>query len=67
MGLVKRQFGASAKMESINKVVSDALNKYIQDNKINMLGRPMPSEKQTPIDLDKGGSLYLHVRHRRGS
>lgn len=53
MGLIKKQFGASAKMDAINKVVSDTLNKYIQDNKINMLGRPMPSEKQTPVDLDK--------------
>ena len=50
MGLIKKQFGASAKMDAINKVVSDTLNKYIQDNKINMLGRPMPSEKQTPVD-----------------
>ena len=50
MGLIKKQFGASAKMDAINKVVSDTLNKYIQDNKINMLGRPMPSEKQTPVE-----------------
>ena len=52
MGLIKKQFGASAKMDAINKVVSDTLNKYIQDNKINMLGRPMPSEKQTPVEID---------------
>ncbi|MGI6223912.1 MAG: trigger factor [Prevotella sp.] len=53
MGLIKKQFGMSAKMDTVNKVVSDALNKYIQDNKIEMLGRPLASEKQEPVDIEK--------------
>jgi trigger factor len=53
MGLIKRQFGSAVKMDVINKVVSDEINKYLTDNKVNMLGQPLASEKQEPQDLDK--------------
>lgn len=53
MGLIKRQYGTAVKVDVVNKVVSDNLNKYIQDNKINMLGEPLPSEDQKPQDLEK--------------
>lgn len=53
MGMIKRQFGASVKMDAINKYVGQQLYKYIQENKIQMLGEPLPSEKQVPVDLDK--------------
>lgn len=53
MGLVKRQVGASVKMDEINKFVGEQLYKYIQDNKIQMLGEPLPSAKQEAQDLEK--------------
>ena len=53
MGLIKRQFGASVKMDAINKLVGEQIYKYVQDNKIQMLGQPMASEKQEPQDLEK--------------
>lgn len=53
MGLVKRQVGTSIKMDEINKLVGEQLYKYIQDNKIQMLGEPMPSDKQEAQDLEK--------------
>ena len=62
MGLIKKQFGASAKMDAINKVVSDTLNKYIQDNKIN--GTPHALREADPCRPRQGSSLYIHVRHR---
>ncbi len=54
MGMIKRQFGASVKMEAINKIVGQQIYKYVQDNNIQMLGEPLPSEKQEPVDLEKG-------------
>lgn len=56
MGMIKRQFGASVKMDAINKIVGEQINKYITDNKINMLGQPLASEAQQPQDLEKEGS-----------
>lgn len=53
MGLIKRQFGTSVKMEAVNKFVGEQIYKYVQDNKIQMLGEPLPSEKQEPVDLEK--------------
>lgn len=53
MGLIKRQFGTSVKMEAVNKFVGEQIYKYVQDNKIQMLGDPLPSEKQEPVDLEK--------------
>lgn len=53
MGLIRRQYGNAVKMDVVNNKLSEELNKYIQDNKINMLGMPMGSEKQEPVDLEK--------------
>ena len=55
MGLIKRQFGASVKADTINKIISEKLNGYITDNKLNMLGEPMANEKQVPQDLETDG------------
>ena len=53
MGLIKKQYGASAKMDAINKLIGEQIYKDMQDNKIQMLGEPLPSEKQEAQDLEK--------------
>ena len=53
MGLIKKQYGTSAKMDAINKLIGEQIYKYMQDNKIQMLGEPLPSEKQEAQDLEK--------------
>ena len=53
MGMIKRQFGTTVKMEAVNKIVGQQIYKYVQDNKIQMLGEPLPSEKQEPVDIEK--------------
>ncbi len=53
MGMIKRQFGTSVKMDAINRVVGQEIYKYVKDNKIQMLGEPLPSEKQEAQDLTK--------------
>ena len=53
MGLIRRQYGSAVKMDVVNHKLSEEVNKYIQDNKINMLGMPMGSDKQEPVDLEK--------------
>jgi len=55
MGMIKRQYGGAVKMDAINKIVGEQINKYITDNKINMLGQPLASETQQPQDLEKEG------------
>jgi trigger factor len=53
VGLIKKMYGKAVIAEEINKIVSDELYGYIRENKINMLGEPMPNETdQQPIDFD---------------
>ena len=52
LGLLKKMYGKSILAEEINKILSDELYKYIQDNNINMLGEPLPNETdQQDIDF----------------
>jgi trigger factor len=52
LGLLKKMYGKSILAEEINKILSDELYKYIQDNKINLLGEPLPNESdQKDVDF----------------
>lgn len=52
MGMIKRQVGAQVKVDVINKLVGEKLYDYVKENKINMLGEPMPHLGDEPVDLD---------------
>lgn len=53
MGMIKRQFGTTAKVDEINKLLGEQIYKYVKDNNIQMLGEPLPSDKQEPVDMEK--------------
>ena len=55
IGMIKRQFGMQVKMDVINKILGEKLDGYIIDNKIAMLGTPLPNEAQVEQDLEKDG------------
>ena len=59
MGMIKRQFGANVKVDVINRMLGEKLYAYIQDNKIHMLGEPLPSDKQ---QLDFEGDKPLEFK-----
>lgn len=44
MGLIEKMYGGQALADAINTVVSQALAKHIEDNKLNVIGEPLPSE-----------------------
>lgn len=53
-GLVQKMYGKAALAEEVNKVLSNALTKYIFDEKLDILGEPLPhDELQKDIDWDK--------------
>ncbi len=53
MNLVKKMYGKSVIAEEVNKALSEAVYKYIQDNNVSILGEPLPNEdKQPEIDFD---------------
>lgn len=53
MGMIKRQFGTTAKVDEINKLLGEQIYKYVKDNNIQVLGEPLPSDKQEPVDMEK--------------
>lgn len=50
--LVKKMYGKSVLAEEVNRLLGESVNGYIQDNKVKMLGEPLPNEKQQQIDFD---------------
>ena len=61
MGIIKKMYGPGAKMEALNTIVSDSLNKHIEDNKLDLLGYPMSdTESQKPADLEKEDDLDFY-------
>jgi len=52
MGLVKKMYEKSVIADEVNKMLGEAINKYIQDNKVQMLGEPLPNENQQQLDFD---------------
>ena len=46
LSMVKRQYEAGIAFEEINKQVSEALNNYVNDNNLRLVGQPVPQ----PVD-----------------
>ena len=60
MGMIKKMYGATAKMEVLNTLVSESLNKHIIDNKLDLLGYPLNDPEQQPADLEKDDNLDFY-------
>ena len=42
MSLVKKQYGKSVLAEEVNKLIQDGLNKFLTEEKLDILGNPLP-------------------------
>ena len=57
MSLVEKMHGIQALVETVNQMISDAINSHITENKLNILGEPLPNEeKQKEIDWENDES-----------
>ncbi len=53
VGVVKKMYGTHYLVEEVNKLVSKGLSDYITENKIHLLGEPLPNEtEQSQIDWE---------------
>ncbi len=46
MGMVKKQYGQAVLVDEVNKLLQDALNKYLTEEKLDVLGNPLPKEQE---------------------
>ena len=51
MGMVKKQYGKSVLVEEVNKILQEALHNYLTEEKLDVLGNPLP-KNDTQIDWD---------------
>ncbi len=52
MGMVKKQYGQAVLVDEVNKLLQDSLNKYLTEEKLDVLGNPLPKEQEN-FDWDK--------------
>jgi len=53
MGMIKKMYGRAVQIDEINKVVTEGIQNYISDTKIEILGDPIPkNDEQEKIDFD---------------
>lgn len=50
--LVRKMYGKALLAEELNRILSDSLYKYIQENKIEVLGNPLPKEENNDVDIE---------------
>lgn len=49
--MVKKQYGKAVLVDEVNKLLQDALNKYLTEEKLDVLGQPLP-KPQDNLDWD---------------
>ncbi len=52
MGLIKKQYGKAVLVDEVNKLLQDNLNKYLNEEKLDVLGNPLPKQ-QDSFDWDR--------------
>ncbi len=52
MSLVKKQYGTAVMLEEVNKLLQDKLNQYLTDEKLDILGNPLPVAKDIDWNAD---------------
>jgi trigger factor len=57
MGMVKKQYGKAVLVDEVNKLLQDALNKYLTEEKLDVLGQPLP-KPQDEINWDADGFSF---------
>ena len=59
-GMIKKMYGQSVLLEKINQKVSEALNNHIIENKLNIIGYPLPELGKEPNDLDNQEEISFY-------
>ncbi len=63
-GMIKKMYGKAVLAEEVNKILSESLENYLKENKIEILGQPLPGkEKESDIDFDiqKDFEFYFDI------
>ncbi|MDR2449696.1 MAG: hypothetical protein LBD52_07035 [Prevotellaceae bacterium] len=58
MSLVEKMYGKSALLDEVQNIISENLDRYVEENKLHLLGEPLPNEdERQQIDWDAPGDM----------
>ncbi len=57
MGMVKKQYGKAVLVEEVNKILQEALHKFLTEEKLDILGNPLP-KNEADINWDADDYLF---------
>lgn len=66
MPVVKKMHGNAVLMEELNKLLNDSISNYLQENKVEVLGQPIPAEGQGMLDVDINNMQDLEFTYEIG-
>ena len=61
MGLIKKQYGTSVLLEEVDKLLQEKVGEYIRENKVNMLGTPLPKENNANFETDENFEFSFDI------
>src|SRR6185503_18876580 len=56
-GVIKKMYGKAVLVEELNKLLSDSLNQYITEKKLDVIGNPLPTKGERDQLIEEGQSL----------
>ena len=57
MSLIEKMYGQASLVDAVNDVISSALNDFINENKLNVVGEPLPAEDQPQTEWVDGNDF----------
>ena len=61
MALIKKQYGTSVLLEEVDKLLQEKVGEYIRENKVNMLGTPLPKENSINFETDENFEFLFDI------
>ena len=61
-GMIKKMYGKSVLADELNKILNDSINNYIVENKIEILGNPLPKADEK-IDWENGKDFTITAKN----
>lgn len=55
--LIEKMYGASALVDAVNEVISHELTSFIKDEKLSVIGEPLPADNQPENDWTNGNTF----------
>ncbi len=52
IGMIKKMYGKQVLLDELNRLIGDTITNYIAEEKLNVLGEPLPDESMKTIDFD---------------